>query len=222
MASTVLDVRDTFASPHARAPHVPAVASTPTKAARRRPVTVLTAGALGITEAVALLSVGLTGLDGVLTSSVRPPGMIIAVGLVVLAAWIVLVAAGGAGLIDGTGKRLTLAVAYGELGIAAMFAVVAMGTPLLDEPPLGLPLPALLALALAVPVGKLLLVDSSSAKAWIAAGPRTRERRPDPVALHRGAATLTLAAIAFGLVALVMVTPVPGSGPESASTVYQP
>jgi hypothetical protein len=220
VASTVLDVRDTFAPAHVRAPKAPA-ASTPTTV-RRLPVAVLTAGALGITEAVGLLAAGLTSLDGVLTSASRPSGVVVALALIALAGWIVLAAAGGAALIDGTGKKLGLAVAYGELGLVGLLAVVAVGAPV--QVPFGLPLPALLLLALAVPVGKLLLVGAPSAQAWIAAGPRTRERRPDPVAAHRGAATLTLAAIALGLVALTVATPVSedGAGSPASSTVYQP
>lgn len=222
MASTVLDVRDTFAPTPVRAPRATAP-SAPTTV-RRLPFAVLTAGALGIVEAVALLAAGLTSLDGVLSSASRPSGVVVALALVALAGWIVLAAAGGAGLIDGTGRTLTLAVAYGELALVGLLAVVAVGAPVFEQPPFGLPLPAFLLLALAVPVGKLLLVGAPSAQAWITAGPRLRERRPDPVAAHRGAATLTLAGIFLGLVVLTVTTPVAADGPESpaSSTVYQP
>lgn len=223
MATTVLDVRETFAPPHVRRPRRPAVASSPTTV-RRLPAAVLAAGGIGIVEAVALLAVSLTGLDAVLTSPARPAGWLVGAGLLALAAWIVLCAGGGAGLIDGTGRRLTVGVALAELGLVATLAVVATVTPLAGQIPFGLPLPALVLLATAVPVGKLLLVGAPSAQAWIAAGPRTRDRRPDPVAAHRALATATLAFIGLGLVALTVLAPVPADGPDSpaATVVYQP
>ena len=79
-------------------------------------------------------------------------------------------------------------------------------------------------LALAVPVGKLLLVGAPSAQRWVAAGPRAREppRRPG-----RGAPRcwppLTLAVIGLALAAVALLAPVPtGARPErtASSAVY--
>ena len=74
--------------------------------------------------------------------------------------------------------------------------------------PAGLSLPAVALAALAVPTGTLLLAGTPSAVAWVAQGPRVRERRPDPVAAHRVLCTLTLAVIGLGLGALAVLTPV--------------
>src|SRR5215213_2618174 len=104
MAISVLDVRDTFA-----ATHVPAratVAATDATAARRLPLTVAAAGLIGVLEAVGLLAMALTSLDGLLSSPTRPAGWIVAGGLLMLAGWIVLCAGSGAAVIDGAGRRL--------------------------------------------------------------------------------------------------------------------
>src|SRR3954464_8111784 len=83
-----------------------------------------------------------------------------------------------------------------------------------------LPLPALLLLVAAVPVGKLLLADAPSAVRWVAAGPPPREPHPDPVAHHRVLATFTLAGIGLALAALAVLTPVqPGGANAPASSV---
>jgi hypothetical protein len=76
-------------------------------------------------------------------------------------------------------------------------------------------------LALAVPVGKLLLVGSPSAVAWVAAGPRIRERRPDPVAAHRLLCTLTIAGIGLSLMAVAVFVPADAAtgGTDVASVV---
>jgi hypothetical protein len=225
MAISVLDVRDTFAPPRVRVPalRVVAGASARPSAAPRLPLAALAGGLVAILEAVGLLAVALTGLDRVLASAVRPAGWVVALSLVVLAGWIVLCAGGGAALIDGSGRRLLLGVAYGELALVAALLVVATATPLF-VPPAGLPLPLLGLLALAVPVGKLLLASVPAVEQWVSAGPRTREVQPDPVAAHRLLATVTLGVIGASLVALVALAPAqgPGDGAESAaaSVVY--
>ena len=226
MTISVLDVRDTFLSPHVRTPKRPAIAAVPTKprpTRRRLPVAVLAGGLIGILESVGLLAVALTGLDGALTSAVRPAAWMIALGLVVLAAWVVLSAGSGAALIDGSGRTLLMGLAYAEMVLVAAVLVVATAVPFF-VPPAGLSLPAVALLALAVPVGKLLLAGTPSARQWIAAGPRSRERRADPVATHRVLATLTLGVIGVSLGALAVLSPVQGAGTgaPASSVVYQP
>ena len=229
MAINVLDVRDTFAPSRARMPRVPALSIVPaaptassTVAPRRLPLTVLAAGALGILEAVGLMATALTGIDGVLNSPLRPEGWMIAVGLLLLAGWIVLCAGSGAVLIDGSGRSLLVNVAYGEIALVALLTVVGTATPLFGTPPL--PVPLLAVLALAVPIGKLLLAGAPSAVRWIAAGPRTRERRPDAVAAHRLLATLTLVVIGLALGAVAVLAPVhagdAGPGSTASTAVF--
>jgi hypothetical protein len=228
MAMSVLDVRDTFVSPRGVASS--ALSSPRTydaaPALRRVPVTVLVAGLIAIVEGVGLLAAALTGLDGVLSSPLRPAGPVVAAGLIVLAGWIVLCAGSGAALIDGSTRRTFVRLAYVEIALVAALSVAAVVTPLLAEVPLGPPLPAVALLALAVPVGKLLLVGAPTAQQWVAQGPRVRETRPDPVAAHRLLATLTLGVIGAGLVALTVLAPVTEGGAELegtvSSVVYQP
>ena len=160
MAISVLDVRDPFAPSSVRGPRLPALSLVPapptassTVAPRRLPLTVLAAGAIGILEAVGLMATALSGVHGVLNSPLRPEGWMIVLGLLVLAGWIVLCAGTGAALIDGAGRTLLVNVAYGEIALVAMLAVVATATPLFGTPPAGIPLPLLALLALAVPVG---------------------------------------------------------------------
>jgi hypothetical protein len=220
MAISVLDVRDTFVPPHVRVPALRLVAGTSARpsAPCRLPFAALAAGLVAILEGVGLLAVALTGLDGVLASTVRPAGWVVAFSLLVLAAWIVLCAGGGAALIDGAGRKLLLGVAYGEMVLVSVLLVVATAAPLF-VPPAGLPLPLLALLALAVPVGKLLLAGVPTVQQWVAAGPRTSERQPDPVTAHRVLATVTLGFIGASLAVLAVVTPaeVPGDGPDSAA-----
>lgn len=229
MAISVLDVRDPFApSPVRRLPALALVPDTATASStvvsRRLPLTVLAAGAIGILEAVGLMATALTGIDDVLNSPLRPEGWMVAVGLLLLAGWIVLCAGTGAALLDGTGRTLLVNVAYAELGLIAFLAVVGVATPLFDALPAALPLPLLVLLALAVPVGKLLLVGAPSAVAWVAAGPRPRERRRDPVAAHRLVATVTLAVIGLGLAAIALLAPVQagdaGLGGTASTAVF--
>ncbi len=222
MAINVLDVRDTFAAPRIRVPALRLVAAPSTTDARRRPVTVLAAGLIGILESVALLAVAVTGIDGVLTA-VRPTGSTLAIGLTVLAAWVVLSAGSGAALIEGTGRSTLVGLAYVEICLVAVLLVVATVLPVLT-PPAGLPLPALALLVLVVPVAKLLLAATPSARQWVADGPVARAPRPDPVAAHRVLATVTLGIIAVSLGALAVLAPAqaPNGGPGAAasSVVY--
>jgi len=209
-----ISVLDTFAAPQVAAR---AAVATPT-ATRRLPLAILAAGSIGILESVGLLAVALTGLDAVL-SSFRSGGWLVAGGLVVLAAWIVLCAGSGAALIDGAGRKLLMGVAYAEMALVAVLLVVATLVPF--ENPTSLSVPALGLVALAVPVGKLLLAGAPSAQAWIAAGPRIRVRRPDPVQSHRLLATMTLGLIGASLCAVAILAPVPAGGVnDPASAVF--
>ncbi|MCW2533170.1 MAG: conserved rane protein of unknown function [Blastococcus sp.] len=217
MAISVLDVRDTFAAPHVTVPARAAVAAAEA-APRRLPVTVAAAGLIGVLEAVGLLAVALTGLDGVLSSPSRPAGWIVAGGLLLLAAWIVLCAGSGAALIDGAGRTLLLGVAYAEMALVAMLLVIATATPM--PTPGDIPVPALGLIALAVPVGKLLLAGAPSAQRWVAEGPRTRVRRADPVQTHRMLAMVTLAVIGLSLTAVAVLAPVQNGGPNDAASVF--
>ncbi|SDF27493.1 hypothetical protein SAMN05660662_1671 [Blastococcus aurantiacus] len=221
MAISVFDVRDTFARPRLVLPSRRTVA--PGTTFRHAPVPALLAGLAGIVQAVALLAVALHGLDAALTAPSRPAGPAVALGLLGLAAWIVLVAAGGAAVIDGSGRRLLTGVAVAELGLVAAAAVLLPATPV--ALPSGLSLPVLLALAAALPVAKLLLAGSPSAVAWVAAGPRPAERRPDPATTHRVLATATLALIGLALGAVALLGPVENpvrTGETASTTVYQP
>jgi hypothetical protein len=216
MASSVVDVRSTPVPPWIA---VPARVRTAAPA-RRLPATVAAAAALGVVEALGLLAVGLTGLDGLLLPADRPSGVVVAAALVLLSGWVVASAAGGATMVDGAGRRGFVALAHVELIAVAIAGIVAAVLPLDGGAPAGIPLPVLVLLALSVPVAKLLLAGSPSAQAWIAAGPRPRERRPDPVARHRPAAVLTLAAIGLALGAVAVGGPGPdGPGPVGAAVV---
>ena len=218
MAISVLDVRDTFAAPHVPVRARATVATVET-ASRRLPLTVASAGLIGVLEAIGLLAVALTGLDGVLSSPSRPAGWIVGGGLLLLAAWIVLCAGSGAALIDGAGRKLLIGVAYAELVVVAMLLVVA--TSMSIPTPGDIPVPLLGLMAVAVPVGKLLLAGAPSAQRWVAAGPRTKVRRADPVQAHRLLATVTLGVIGLSLTAVAVLAPVQPGGPnDPASTVF--
>ncbi len=217
MAISVYDVRDTFARPRLVLPVRRTAA--PGTARRRPPMTALLTGLFAMVEAVGLLAVALHGLDGLLTAPSRPAGPVPAFALLVLAAWIVLAAGSGAAVIDGSGRRLLVGVAVGELVLLVLIGVAAVLVPV------ALPLPGLLLLATAVPVGKLLLAGSPSVAAWLAAGPRPVERRPDPAAAHRVLATATLGVIGLALGAVALLGPVDEqlrTGETAATTVYQP
>jgi hypothetical protein len=216
VAISVLDVRSTFVPPRVVVPSraTPAAVATP----RRLPLTVVLAAGLGVVEALGLLAVGLTGLDSLLTSSTRPHGGVVAAVVLLLATWVVGSAGSGAALVDGTGRRGFVAVAHAELFAVAVAGIAAVAVPLPVPTPPHLPLPAVVLLALAVPVAKLLLAGSSPVQNWIAAGPRVRERRPDPVARHRLVATVTMAVIGLGLGAVAVGGP-QGDGPGGIGAV---
>jgi hypothetical protein len=160
----------------------------------------------------------LTSVDGVLSSPTRPAGWIIGAGLLVLAGWIVLCAGSGAALVDGAGRTLLMGVAYAEMALVAFLLVLATAMPIVT--PGNIPVPALGLLALAVPVGKLLLASAPSARRWVAQGPRTRVRRADPVQTHRLLATVTLAVIGLSLAAVAALAPVPSGGASDSASVF--
>jgi hypothetical protein len=221
VAISVYDVRDTFARPRLVLPVRRTAA--PGSARRRPPVTAVLTGLVAMVEAIGLLAVALHGLDGLLASPSRPAGPVLAGALLVLAAWIVLAAGSGAAVIDGSGRRLLVGVAVGELVLIGLAGVAVTLTSL--SAPAGLSLPGLLLLAVAVPVGKLLLAGSPSVAAWLAAGPRAVESRPDPAAAHRVLATATLGVIGLALGAVALLGPVDQqvrTGETAATTVYQP
>ncbi|TYP86211.1 hypothetical protein [Blastococcus xanthinilyticus] len=210
MASTILDVRDTLA---------PA----PARTARRVPVPALAAGVLAVLEAVGLLATGLTQAGALLSPATRPAAGLLVAGVVVLAGWIVLCAGGGAALIDGAGRRLVVATSSVELLVVTLLGVLAVVAPAPSWLAAAPPLPVLFALAVALPVGKLLLADAPSARRWVLAGPRPRVQRPDPVRRHRVLCTVTLGAIALGLVAVTVLAPADEAvGTPASSVVYQP
>jgi hypothetical protein len=216
VAISALDVRDTRA--FAPGP-VDGAAESPASS-RRTPAPVVATAAVGLFESVALLAGALTGLDGLLSSPSRPgPAVVLAVVLA-LAGWIVLCAAGAATLIDGAGRRLVTRVAYAELALVGVLFVVALFTPRAEVPvPPALPLPAVALLVLAVPVGKLLLAGSPAALAWVAAGPRPRERRPDPTRTHRNLCVVTLAVIGIALGAIALIGVPAGGGTDAPGSV---
>jgi hypothetical protein len=228
VAINVLDVRDTFAPSHVlpRRPTLSVVPAAPTDSStvtpfarpRRAPLTVWSAAAVGILEALGLMATALTGIDKILGAPLRPEGWLVVVGLLVLAGWIVLCAGSGAALFDASGQRLFAAVAHAEIALVGILVLLATATSL--PLPVAPPLPVLVVLALAVPTAKLLLVGAPATSRWIAAGPRVRDRRPDPVAAHRVLATVTLAAIGLALTAVTLLAPAQGgdAGLGSASS----
>ncbi|SEO79562.1 hypothetical protein [Trujillonella endophytica] len=194
MASTTLDVpsRD-----------VPACAV----ARRRPPATVLAAAGIAVVEAVAIVAAALTGLDGLLVATHRPPGALVAFLLLALAAWAVFGAGGGLVLADGSGPRLLTGVAVVELGVLAVAFVLGLTTSSLDGLVPGLPVPAVVLSAVAVPVGKLLLATAPSATAWSDAGPRPRERRPELTEDQRSLRAVTVTVLGFALLAVALLDP---------------
>jgi len=205
VASTVLDAGETSRPP-----------SSPDR--RRPPAAVLAVAAVGLAEAVALLAGGLTGLDGLLLSPLRPAGPVVAVVLLVLAGWVVLCAGGGMLLLDRSGRRVHTAVATAEIALVGAFTALALTTPLFDTLPVALPLPALALLSLGLPVGKLLLAGAPSVVAWVAEGPRTPAARPAPPAAGPRTRVATVAVIGLVLVAVALTTPVPIAAPDAPAT----
>src|SRR4051794_11723666 len=222
MAISVLDVRSTVVPPRVVVPSRATVRTAAPAAPRRLPLTVVAAAALGVTEALVLLAVGLAGLDGLMASGTRPHGAVVAAVVLLLATWVVLSAGTGATIVDGSGRRGFVAVAYAELFAVAVAGVAAVALALPVPTPAHLPLAAVVLMALAVPVAKILLAGSTPVQAWIAAGPRLRERRPDPVARHRMVATVTMAVIGRGLGAVATGGPQqdgPGGAGVAATAV---
>jgi hypothetical protein len=206
VASTVLDARGT-----------PRTASL--SPGRRRPsAAVLAAAAIGVTEAVALLAGGLTGLDGLLLSPLRPAGPVVAVLLLLLAAWVVLCAGGGVLLLDRSGRRVYTAVATAEVALVGALVALTLLSPLFDTLSVALPLPALALLALGLPVGKLLLAGAPSVVAWVDQGPRAPAHRPEPPAAGPRTRVATLAVIGLALLSIALTTPVPGGAPDAPAT----
>lgn len=216
MAISALDLRDSFGAAPIRVPLsvVPAAAA---DARRRLPLPVVLGALVAGIESIALLAGGLTGLEGVLSSPARPAGPVVALGLGLLATWIVLSAGGGAALLDAAGTRLFRGVCYAEVALIGTLLVVTLTTGLFASA--AVPVPALAVLALAVPGGKLLLAGTTAAGEWVAQGPRPREARPDPVARHRALCIATLAAIGLTLCAVTLVAPADtATGTASSST----
>ncbi len=182
----------------------------------RWPATVLLLAAVSVLQAIALLAAGLTGLDGLMTATPRPSGLLVAAVLGGLAGWIVLCAGGGLAVLDGSGRRLPAGVACAEVVLVLGLTGAAWTIPLAGDLPTTLPLPALLLLALAVPVGKLMLTSAPATVAWTAAGPRRRPAVP-PVAHPRTRlATVVLIGLALGALA---VTAPAGAETPATSTV---
>jgi hypothetical protein len=213
VAISAIDIRE----PRAVAPR-PTDVEAPRRT--RPPGTVVATVAVGLVESIALLAGALTGLDGVLSSVHRPGPGIVLPAVFLLAGWIVVCAAGAATLLDGAGHRLVTWVAYGEIVLITALFFVALFTPRAEVPiPPAVPLPAVALLVLAVPVGKLLLAGSPTAVAWVAEGPRPRERRSDPTKTHRHLCAATLAAIGIALTAVAVVVAPADGGNGTGSTV---
>ncbi len=193
------------------------------------PVPVAGAAALAVLQSLGLLAFGLTSLDGVFGTGVRPDGLLVAVTLVLLAGWVVLCAGGGASLVDGAGRRLIVAVAGGEIVLLLVLTVAGAlggdGVWLVALGPLrALPVPALALLTLGVPTAKLLLATAPSAAAWVQAGGRPRPARPAVDGERRVLRVVTLACIGLTLtgVALLGGPAGPPTGPSTAAVVNTP
>ncbi|SDF51962.1 hypothetical protein [Klenkia brasiliensis] len=198
---------------------LPRVPRTPTAARVRPPAAVLGTGALCVAEALALLALGLTSLDALWGDGLRPPGALVAGTLLGLAAWVVLVAAGGATLVDGAGHRLLVAVSVGELVVLAVLAVggASGGVHRVELAGHVVALSAVAVTAAVVPLGKLLLGTTPSAGAWTATT-RRPVRAPRPPVTHRRARAATLLVIAAVLTAVAVTGhPAPtGTAPTNA------
>jgi hypothetical protein len=167
---------------------------------------VAAAGLLAVVESLALLAVGLTSLDGIFGTGLRPDGGLVALTLLLLAAWVVLCAGGGASLVDGAGRLLLVAVSCGEIALFLVLTLAGVlgadGAWVVVAGPLGgLPVPALTLLALAVPITKLLLAGSAATTDWLAVGPRPRVRPPAQPLQHR-----VLRGVTVGLIGLALTT----------------
>jgi hypothetical protein len=216
---SVLGVRDAVVPPRTGRPEpaprpVPDEVAGTAGARRRTPATAVLLAVGGVVQGLAMVAAALTVLAGLLGSAHRPSGLLVGTGLVVLASWVVLAAAGGACVLDGSGGRLLTAVSCAEVGLLAVVLVAGGTTSVFDALRSPLPVPALALLGIAVPVGKLLLVGAPSTRAWLAQGPRPRPQRPDPVAAHRLLCAGTLGVIALALAVTAVLVPAPAdSGP---------
>jgi hypothetical protein len=194
-------------------PAVPAVVPPAAPVARRprTPLPVAAAGVLAVVESLALLAVGLTSLDWLFGTALRPDGGLVALTLLLLAAWVVLCAGGGASLVDGAGRLLLVAVSCGEIALLLVLTGAGVlgvdGVWLVVVGPLGaLPVPALALLALAVPTTKLLLAGSTTATDWLAVGPRPRVRRSALPTQHRVLRGVTVGVIGLALTTFSLVS----------------
>jgi hypothetical protein len=184
----------------------------------RLPATVAAAALLAVLQALGLLALGLTSLDGVFGTGVRPDGPQVAVTLLLLAGWVVLCAGGGASVIDGVGRQLMVAVACGEL-VLLMVAIGAAalgggGVLLVALGPLGaLPVPALAVLTAGVPIAKLLLASAPSTVAWVGSGGRPAAARAPRGVEHRALRGVTVACIGLALTGVALL-----GGPADTST----
>ncbi|WP_157519230.1 hypothetical protein [Modestobacter sp. Leaf380] len=221
MASTAV-WEDTAALPRVVVRTLPRARTT---GRRRPPPVVLAAGTLAVLEAVGLLALGLTSLDVVWGTGLRPPGQLVALTLLLLAGWVVLAAGGGAGLVDGTGSRLLVGVAVGELALLGVLLVAGVGGAVVPDVGVGgvaLPVPGLALLASSVPLAKLALGTSPAARAWTA-GSAAAVRAPRPPVPHRAVRAVTLAGIGLALTAVaVLGSPAPDVAPAPSGTSTAP
>jgi hypothetical protein len=223
-APRVLPVASRPAVPLGTAPERPVAGARP----RRVPIPVLAAATLAVLESLGLLALGLTRLEGAFGFGAHPDGVLVVCTLLLLAGWVVLCAGGGAGLVDGAGRLLLVAVASGEIALLVVLAVVGVvagdGVWQVAIDPVGeLPVPALALLALGVPVAKLLLATAPSAVAWVDAGGRPRAPRPAPAVEHRGLRGATLVCIGLALTAVALVgAPADPPTPSTAAVVGAP
>jgi hypothetical protein len=206
------------------APRLPAAPALRPTRPQRVPLPVAAAGVLSVVESLGLLAFGLTGLGSLFAGGARLSGPAMAGTLLVLAGWVVLSAGAGAVLVDGAGRRLLVCVAVAEIGAFLALAVFGLLGPdgvrlVAVTADVGLPVPALALLALAVPTGKLLLAGAPSAQAWVAAGGRPRAARRAPAApQHRGLQVATLACIGLALAGVaVLGAPADGPAPTTAA-----
>ena len=220
MHSAVLDV------PRPSADVPPTAASPDRRPARPRrvPVPVVAVAVLSVAEALGLLAVGLTGLGSLFAGGTRLSGPAVAGTLLLLAGWVVLAAGAGATLLDGAGRRLLVVVAAAEIGVCLTVAVAGLLGPdgvrlVRVAGDVGLPVPALALLFLAVPTGKLLLAGAPSAQAWVAVGGRPRRPRRAPAGPeHRRLCGVTLACIGLALTGVaVLGAPADGPAPSTAA-----
>jgi len=189
---------------------------------RRAPLTVAADAILAVLQSVGLLALGLTGLETALGVGRRPDGVLVAVTLLLLAGWVVLGAAGGAGLVDGAGRQLMVSVACGEIVLLVVLAVAGVagadGVRSVVLGPLGaLPVPALALLGLGLPTAKLLLATAPSTAAWVRAGGLPEVVRPTGTSEHRLLRAVTLACIGLTLTGIALLGGSTGTAPAPST-----